>query len=468
MVLPEDARSRAIASLQRWLDETLKRDFPLVSTIPLTPQVTGTHSESLIALIRDATEVLGLDKPSSVNFNDLRDWAQLQTHSLTAVRERLSALARFEPFGSALAVGVLGELCQTVRDQLNGVRAGREVSLPAEIVSERYLTAIRSARGDVSPLRTMFGGDREPVDDRGVFRPDIVIGHFAYRTNELMSRVGQHLLSLGLAPVSDASAGVAVVGWIASSPDPPLAAWTMHIVLDALSVGESRGVRRELSAALRSRETIGRKTHALVMEAMASVAAEASSDRRAQLLTGAYRHLVEGSIRPFVWAILSLRAGRWTEPPSLSNVRDAMLASDEFLRRLAISSVFVGLRNAFAHETLEWDGFDEVLRGEGDVITLSSLEDCVRRLVAFDRGCHAALAFDRAMRASEPAGWPAAGDLNRMPEWSRAEAFFGSNGIRLVDLAAAGAVVRVKVERLGVADVNPCFQALGAWVRSFR
>jgi hypothetical protein len=57
-------------------------------------------------------------------------------------------------------------------------------------------------------------------------------------------------------------------------------------------------------------------------------------------------------------------------------------------------------------------------------------------------------------------GPPRLDEAGRMPAWLRAEAFFGTNNLRLAEVIFNSRDAVVRLESLDQGDINPCFQAL--------
>ena len=51
-----------------------------------------------------------------------------------------------------------------------------------------------------------------PIDLTGEFRPEWVLGHYAYRTNDLLQHLLPHLASLAVSGLTDVLAAISVVG----------------------------------------------------------------------------------------------------------------------------------------------------------------------------------------------------------------------------------------------------------------
>ena len=454
------ARRRATEDLRAWVDETAQRTFPATWTLELTPEICDAFVASLVS----KAEQLPVEVPelnaTTATFIELQEWTVEVIEVITPIRQRMTALARFAPFGSELAKDVLDQLCAYVRAALNAIELGAASSLPSFALEPDTIQTLRSARGTPHPLRSMFGLDWDPVDASGEFKPGRVMERYAYQPGALMGRLLPHLASLGVRPVNDALASIAMIGWIATSPNPPLAAWAMHVAINVMFAPARDGIRAEVLDAQRSRDSVARQSRARTLSDLAAAAAADSEEQRAHLLASAYRRVVEGPVRQSAWAIICMVRGSVSKTPNLGQVRELMIAHNEFLRAIASSSVFPGLRNAQAHETLEWDGVDQVVRGEGDTLTLDQLQEAVELCVTFDRGCEAAFTFARALQAGPATGTPSELDEMRMPPWMRAESFFASNGLLLEHLETNSQVVKATVKQLGEADINPCFQAL--------
>jgi hypothetical protein len=460
MPLTNAARRRATEDLQAWVDETVQLTFPSTWTLELTPEICGAFVQSLVGMAEQLPVEVPELNATTATFIELQEWTVEVIDLITPIRQRMTALARFAPFGGELAKDVLDQLSACVRAALNAIETGAASSLPSFALDPATIQRLRSARGTPHPLRSMFGLDWDPVDASGEFKPGRVMERYAYQPGALMGCLVPHLASLGLRPVNDALASIAMIGWIVTSPNPPLAAWGMHVAINIMFAPGRHGIRAEVLDAHRSRDSIARQSRARTLSDLAAAAAVDSEEQRAHLLASAYRRVVEGPVRQSAWAIICMARGSSSKTPNLGQVRELMIAHNEFLRAIASSSIFPGLRNAQAHETLEWDGVDRVVRGEGDTLTLDQLREAIELCITFDRGCEAAFTFARALRAGPAIGTPSELDEMRMPPWMRAESFFASNGLVLEHLETNSRLVKATVKQLGEADINPCFQAL--------
>jgi hypothetical protein len=118
-------------------------------------------------------------------------------------------------------------------------------------------------------------------------------------------------------------------------------------------------------------------------------------------------------------------------------------------------------RNAEAHETLVWDGFAEQFSTEGVQIAPAQVVESTQLAQCFVAGSEAGLAALRFLDLPDDAPrLPNHNEPGRMPVWRRVQAFFGTNRLRLLDASLNTRHASLRVERLGLTDVNPCLQAL--------
>jgi hypothetical protein len=416
-----------------------------------------------MASVKDMAEVLSHPpaQASKSAFVEIQAWL---TRVLDLRRTILSSLFALQPFDSfdldsarrlCLRLdGAIGQLLDSVEQSqiltadLGGLRA----------FSDSWPSTGRPV--DAQLLKETFGMDEEPVGGDGNFSPSMVFAAYKYRHRDLLIRLAPHLSSLGLPMVPDALASVCVIGWIVSAEDPLVAYVSMHAMSVGLSGAKSEDLLEQTLAHFKGREGIARQAHARITRSLTSLLQDSDHETQALALADVYRRIVEGPVRQYGWTLRCLESGTWSSPPTLTPVREAMISAGGLAAQIATECVLTDLRNGEAHETLEWDGIHQRFVVNSEQIAPELVRDAVIVGLSFDLGCEAGLSFFRASRASAEAMTPKASDKSRMPAWSRAEAFFGTNGLHLVRADFNAATSRVIVTELARDDINPCFQAL--------
>ena len=310
-------------------------------------------------------------------------------------------------------------------------------------------------------LRAAFAMDDAPVDETGQFRAERVLAHYAYRTHDLLPHLLPNIAALGLPGLTDILAAVTIVGEVLSCNDPVSAYVAMDgMVSDALTAEgtTSAAVRDHLvkmePALRRARNAAARSSQAIRNEA-------AETEARANALADAYKRLLEGPFRQFAWARYCLSQGLWQDPPTLGVLRDRLVAAGGGLGAVTADVVIPEFRNAEAHETLVWDGFVEQFSTEGVQIAPAQVVEGAQLAQCFVAGSEAGLAALRFLDLPDDAPrLPDHNEPGRMPVWRRVQAFLGTNRLRLLDASLNTRHASLRVERLGLTDVNPCLQAL--------
>ena len=251
-----------------------------------------------------------------------------------------------------------------------------------------------------------------------------------------------------------------VVGWIAGAPDPVLAYVSMDSLGRKLSAA-APDLADEILGYFRRRERGRHQARRRLLRTIASAATSDDAETRALAVADVYRRLAEGAVRQFGWALRCLYVGEWSAPPNLTRVRDAMVTSGGLAQRIAEDAVLVSVRNGEAHEDIEWDGVHEHYLVDGTPVDHDRVVSASVLALSFDRGCEAALGYHRATRlpSQEAAPTPAADDQFSMPAWQRAEAYFGTNGLRLLRSDLNARTARVWLQTLESFQINPCLQA---------
>lgn len=457
-MLPRGARETLAEPLRQACEEAQ----PLRSshTLPIEIGLWGWYSDGLTERLRELAA--GLENfPSDTSFGSLSKHVE----SLVASRNRalsvLYALQPFAPFDHVIAERILHAVDTGLSHAATALEDGTEPPPTLEISRAcNQWQRDPSADTEVS-LSQLFGLDEDPVDDIGDFKAGWVLEGYKYHASGLLNQLEPHLSALGLPLTRDVLAMTSVVGWVAGAPDPVVAYVSMDSLTNKLSAA-SPELTDQVLGYFRQRERGRHQARRRLLRTIATAEASDDAETRALATADIYRRLVEGVVRQFGWALRCLQIGAWSVPPVLTRVRDAMLASGGLARRIAEDAVLVSMRNGEAHEDLEWDGVHDHYVVDGEAIARDKVAAASVIALSFDRGCEAALAYHRAtrlpMRAAAPT--PKPDDQFSMPAWQRAEAYFGSNGLRLLRSELNGRTARLWLQALVSGQINPCFQAL--------
>lgn len=455
MTLSESARRRLAAPLVSQSPVALHTHHSL----PIEADTWAFYSTELVRRFRTLADTVERQPSTDATFDTLRSWVDQVAQAHSAAVSMLLALEPFQPFGHMLGVQVAAQLGAILEGAAEAVVDNRPVAPPADLrmAADAWPLHAGITRSDL--LKEAFGLDESPVDSSGEFRPPNVFRAYAYhRTTDLIEKVIPHLISLGTG-FTDVLAAVSVVGAITWAPDQV----TAYIAMDALLM-RLRGGRPEVVEPLlehfKQRQRTARQARQALMAAWTAVPEDASEERWALAVADIYRRLAEGPVRQYGWALCCLKQDEWKPPPTLTPVRDAMVAAGGLARNIAERAVLVSVRNGSAHESLEWDGLDRLFRVESDTFDLPVVQEAARAALAFDCGCEAAMASFRAESNTPTLSPPSADDAYRMPNSERAEALFGTNNLVLVSANLNAVTARVNLAHLDHSEINPCFQAL--------
>lgn len=398
----------------------------------------------------------------AASFAECRQGVEETTNYATKVLSHLLAMQPFAPFDHQSAERLLGRVASRLGVVAGQLEANAEVGVDEALLSEAQRWRVPSRSADVAvALSDAFAMPKTPIDETGNFRPEWVLGHYAYRTHDLLPHLLPHLASLGVPGLTDVLAAVTVVGEILSCNDPV----TAYVEMDAM-IGRVLAADHETSVAVRQHlaqmePAIRRARNAAARSSQTVRDVAAETEARANALADSYKRVVEGPFRQFAWALFCLNEGTWEDPPTLGPLRDRLVAAGGGLAVVTAGVVIPELRNGETHETLVWDGFAEQFSTEGVQISPQQVVASAQLAQCFVAGCEAGLAAVRFLDLpDEVPSLPNHNEQGRMPAWRRVQAFFGTNRLRLLDASLNTKHATLRVERLGLTDVNPCFQAL--------
>ncbi|WP_133161220.1 hypothetical protein [Microterricola pindariensis] len=401
--------------------------------------------------------------PEVSSFKQVRSWTRQLLDTRLRVAARLLALQPFQPFDVGKANSLLDLINRICIDAAAAVDSGNRYVGPSDSVraAAEYWDSINAGDGISDLWRTAFNVPSDPVDERGEFRPEWVLQHYAYRNTELLDLVVPHLQSLGVPFVTDPLVGVSIVGWVIGSEDPVLAYISMRSSVDHCLQSDSHLYAR-IATELESKEPALRRSRDSARRALAiATSAGESAETRAAALAEAYKRILEGPFRQHSWAVFCLIDGEWTSPPTLFELRQRLASVGGLLGAIADEVVFSDLRNGEAHETWMWDGFAEEFVTELGRISLEKVSAAVAIADSFARGCEAGFAAVRSLDIqNEVLILPDPSEAGRMASWRRAQAFFGTNRLHVIDAQLNARDASIRLESLATTDINPCFQAL--------
>lgn len=457
-MLPRHARERLAQPLRETCEEV--RPLHASHTLPIEAALWGWYSNELVERLRELAA--GLEHfPSDTSYGSLSKHVESLVASRSSALSVLYALEPFAPFGREIAQRILEAVDKGLAHAAIALEDGTKPPRSRELWQACNEWPHGLSDDDEVSLNQLFGLDEEPVDDIGDLKPGWVLAAYKYDGAGLLNQLAPHLSSLGLPMTRDVLAMTSVIGWISGAPDPVVA----YISLDSLAnrlAAASPALTDQVLGYFRQRERGRHQARRRILRTITGAAASDDPETRALATTDIYKRLVEGSVRQFGWALRCLQIGAWSAPPVLARVREAMLASGGFARRIAEDAVLVGMRNGEAHEDLEWDGVHDHYVVDGAVVVRDKVVTASVIALSFDRGCEAALAYHRATRLPmrEAALTPTPDEQFSMPAWQRAEAYFGSNGLRVLRSELNARTARVWLPALEMTQVNPCFQAL--------
>lgn len=457
-MLPREARKRLASPLR----EACRQPNLLraAHTLPVEPDLWRWYSDGLVQRLRGLAA--SLERTSSdASFESQRKHVEAVLADRSNALSVLLALEPFAPFDDAVAHRILRAVDDGLAQAATALEDGAGPPRPLELWRTCSEWPLDPSSDQRTSLGQLFGLEDDPVDDIGDFKPSWVLEAYKYDGTRLLAQLAPHLSSLGLPLSRDALAMTSVIGWVADAPDPVMAYISMDSLSNKLSAAPL-DLADQVLRYFRDRERGRHQARRRLLRTIGS--AGTSDDPETRALAGAdlYRRLVEGPVRQFGWAQHCLTTGRWSAPPTLSLVRDAMLTSGNLARRIAEDAVLVRMRNGEAHEDIEWDGVRDRYLVNGEPIERDRVVSASVIALSFDRGSEAALAYQRATRL--PLGGtsltPISDDPFSMAAWHRAEAYFGSNGLRVQRSDFNSRTVRVWLHALEFGQINPCFQAL--------
>jgi hypothetical protein len=190
-----------------------------------------------------------------------------------------------------------------------------------------------------------------------------------------------------------------------------------------------------------------------------SQSADTTRERRIALLE-AYKHMVEGLTRRWVWALLQL-SGLNGKPPSTGQLVEPALARLGPIGTWLERSLLVGVRNAEAHEDLDFDEDTGALLVGDSTIEPDELLSRFCELDVLQRGFEAGrLAAVQDCPSLAGAALDRTNNRSRSTGLELAKQRFGHAGQVLRSFSRDGQRVDIELESLRSDACNPCFVAL--------
>ncbi|MGY1701275.1 hypothetical protein [Geodermatophilus sp. SYSU D00766] len=457
MTLPPDARKRLTSLLFTAISD--EPELRHAHSLPIDPRSWGPHAKALTESLRRFAETCDAGDPVADGYSDVKRWFELLCESRTEVFSHLLALQPFEPFNDAAGRAIV----QAVNDCLRNIMDCVETARPQESQTDKLHELTQAWPIFIQPcddiLGAAFGITDKPVDEDGEFSPSRVFAHYKYDHSRLLQQVFPHLMSLGVPAVVDDLVSVCVVGWICSAEDQVMAYASMDALLTRI-LDASEELQVALLEKIKSLEPVLRQSRRRVNKARAQVVQKTDTEARALALADMYKRLAEGPVRQYGWAVLCLIKGALRPVPTLTPLREELIAQQGWISGVAARTILPELRNGEAHEWIAWDGIERKFVVESGLVELERVTYATIQADSFARGCDAAAAFASGVLGSPSRPLPAPNEPGRLPAWRRAEALFGTNGIHVHKADFNAATATITVARLDLEDINPCFQAL--------
>ncbi|MGF9663154.1 hypothetical protein AAIH25_14955 [Arthrobacter crystallopoietes] len=459
-VLPAAARAKLAEKIYNALSRPLNFTGP--HTMPVSQESWQHYAHSLNALVMQLQE-RAEDQPEDPNsFESLRSWIEETLSLRDNIISLALALRPFEHFQEKRAEAMMSVVNRLTLAVAEVVQRGQPASQPAgvDIHTHANWSSVECTNQE-DPLSRAFGLDSEDLnDENGEFSPARVFSAYYLQNNKLLQRVLSHLHSMGLPAVVDPLVAVSIVGWIESASD----AVGAYCVADALfNTLLPRSNQDVVVAALRHLGEIEPRLRQSRFRANRSSAASSQAtdlETAAMHLAEGYKRLLEGPVRHYGWLYHCVGTRNWAAPPMLTSLREVVLKDQGWLAKILEPMILTEVRNGEAHESLLWDGLNEVFVTESGPVVPARVHVAAVKADAFARGSQAAVACFRALSIQPRAGGPVASDPGRSAAWLRAEAHFGTNGLQVTKSNFNSKTAKITVSHFASHNINPCFQAL--------
>jgi hypothetical protein len=457
-MLPRSTREKLASPIRVALSHPVIMSGP--HTMPVS-QESWQHYASSINVVLTQLQDRSDEQPEN-DFVSIRHWVE----EFLGLRGRVISLTRalrpFEYFQESQA----DEMLTAVNRLTLCVAEMVETDLPLGAVTRLDSLAVAGWSSiefphQGEPLSRAFGlGSEDLRDADGEFSPARVFSAYYLQNGKLMQRVLLHLHSMGLPPIVDPLVAVSIVGWIESAVDEVGAYCAMDALFNRML---SRSHQAVVVSALNHLEEIEPRLRLSRVRANRSFAPPplgTDVESTALDLPEGYKRLLEGPVRQYGWLFYCMGTGSWSNPPMLTKLRELLVKDRGWITHVAERMILTEVRNGEAHEGLWWDGINEVFRTEAGPVDRTVVHVAAVKADAFARGSQAAVACYRALSIKPEIGGPRVNDRGRSPDWLRAEAHFGTNGLQVIKANFNSKIARITVMHLREDNINPCFQAL--------
>ncbi|MET8758530.1 hypothetical protein [Lentzea sp. NPDC004782] len=459
--LPDSARAKLIAPVREAINMPLH--LPGWHTLPIGPKIWDLYAQKITGHVENFVSECTAP-PLSVGFNGIKDWLQNLLEIRSSILSLTLALAPFRNFDEFAARNMLGLIDLSLLDISRRLTSGGPFLVEEDIRdSVGWLNVeLVDDRADLISLAFKIDSN-ELYDANNEFSPSRVFSHYYQRAGELLDVVLPHLGSLNLPATSDVLVAVSTVGWILACEDPVTAYCSMDSLKNRLLGSRGSDAARQALQYLRRSEPELRQGRIRINQTFLRLLAHLDDDEESHLaLADLYKRMIEGPFRKYGWVHHCLSVGKWSEPPMLTQMRDALVAQGGWLGGLAQQAVIRDVRNGEAHETLFWDGVKEVFVVEGAEVEDDVVAHAIVLIDGFARGCEAAVSWFHGLSAEHKPIRPLMEDPGRLSSWRRAEAIFGTNGLKLIRANFNSKVARVVCASIAQENINPCLQSLVA------
>jgi hypothetical protein len=368
--------------------------------------------------------------------------------------------------GHERTIAELSEACrERVRFQLNPATPGttRTLRVTEANIRELWGQIERSEVDTEDAVYAVFGVPTPAlVDDRGVVSAVRLIPEFYQRYSELDALVNDHLapLTSGVIPFPRNLELLVPALTTEFQAEVSLAASGVKaMLLRHADAAEDRfgGIRQ-----ITDRVDASATNHEGTIQLASQLRNLESSMDRTLLALELYRRVVEGQLRPWVWALLRLMGRQGDQAPMLSRLKEQARSERLLVLQLAADLIHVEARNAAAHESAEWDPHTEMIKVGEDCLGESGLTDMYARSYAFMVGCELGLSLAVA-ESNELASRLASGKMSG-DSWAfsrqQATRLLATNGLHVRRWRLDGSTVKVWLDQLTLDSLNPCLQAL--------
>lgn len=294
-------------------------------SLPVPSWAWGAHASALKSAV---TGLATSRPPLATGYDQCRLGVEETRSQAAAVFSHLFALQPFAPFNHQVAQRLLVLVNRRLEVIAAQIEGGVESHVDDELLMEAERFCIPAGSADVKTvLCEAFAMLDPPIDKNGDLRPEWVLAHYAYRTNDLLPQLLPHLDSLGVPGLTDVLAAVTAVGEVLACNDPVTAYVEMNAMVGcflAADLATSAAVRHHLT----QMEPAVRRARSAAARASAVVRnSSIDTEARANALVDSYKRLVEGPFRQFAWALYCLSRGTWHDPPTLGPLRERLVAA---------------------------------------------------------------------------------------------------------------------------------------------